>query len=46
MKRADALKPGGRRRRGRPILKCEDCVKKYFARVGGEGRGEGNESEG
>ena len=38
-KRSDALRVQGRRRRGLPRLRWEDCVKSGLAVVGGEGRG-------
>ena len=37
-KRADALGVEGRRRRGRPRLRWEDCVKRGVVGVGGEWR--------
>ena len=37
-KRANALKMESRRRKGRPRLRWEDCVKKNLAGVGGEWR--------
>ena len=42
MKRADALRVDGRRRRGRPRLRWEDSMKKF----GWSGRGAKNEGEG
>ena len=38
IKRADALRMEGRRRRGRPRLRWRDCMKRDWAGVGGEGR--------
>ena len=35
-KRAAELHEEGRRRRGRPILRWEDCVKRYVKKNGGE----------
>ena len=37
-KRSDAHKLDGKRRRGRSIMRWEDCVKRGLVRVGGEGR--------
>ena len=49
-KRADALGVEGRRRRDKPRLRWEDCVKRAMVGVGGEwegsGRGVGGEWEG
>ena len=39
-KRADALRVEGRRKRERPKLRWEDCVKRYLAGYGDEGNGE------
>ena len=36
--RADAQKVEGKRRRGRPRMRWEDCVKRDLERVGGEWR--------
>ena len=38
MKRADALRVEGRRRRGRPGLRWKDCTKRDVVGVGGEWR--------
>ena len=51
MKRVLALSVKGRRRRGRPRLRWEDCLKRDLAEVGGEwrtrvrDRGSGENSE-
>ena len=37
-KEADELRVEGKRRRGRPRLRWEDCVKRYFVGVGGASR--------
>ena len=37
-KRADVLRVEGKKRKGRPRLRWEDCVKRDLARVRGEGR--------
>ena len=36
MKRADALRVEGRRRRGKPRLRWDDCIEIDLVRVGGE----------
>ena len=36
MKRADTLRVEGRRRRGRPRLRLDDCIETDLAGVGGE----------
>ena len=37
-KRATELREQGRRRRGRPILRWEDCIKRDVKKTGGGGR--------